>query len=111
MDFPPTKRGEVIEELHGHKISDPYRWLEDTENTEVKSWLDAQNNYARSLLDNLSQREELRQEFEKLYREETLGFPHPCKGKYFFMKRKADEEHSVLYVQEGLYGEPRTLLN
>ena len=111
MDIPKTKKDSVSEELHGHKIDDPYRWLENTENFQVKSWLDAQDSYTHSAIDNIPQREELRQEFEKLYREETIGFPRPCKGRYFFIKRKADEEHSVLYVQEGFYGEPRTLID
>lgn len=70
-----------------------------------------QDRYARSILDPLPQREILRREFENLYREETLGFPYPCKGRYFFMKRMADEDHSVLYVQEGLNGKPRVLVD
>lgn len=111
MDIPKTKKENITEELHGHKISDPYRWLEDTENSDVKNWLDTQNQYTRSILDTLPIREALKKEFEKLYREETLGFPHPCKGRYFFMKRMADEDYSVLYVQEGLDGEPRILID
>jgi prolyl oligopeptidase len=111
MDFPATQKIKVTEELFGHTISDPYRWLEDTESMEVLSWLDVQSAYSRSVLDSLPQRESLRQEFGRLYREETLGFPHPCKGRYFFMKRKADEDHSVLYVQEGLSGDPRILVD
>ncbi len=111
MNFPPTKRKAVTEEIFGRTISDPYRWLEDTESSEVVAWLDTQDAYAHSVLDNLPRREVLRGEFEKLYREETIGFPYPCKGRYFFMKRKADEDHSVLYVQEGLQGEPRILVD
>ncbi len=111
MGIPKTKKENIVEEIHGHKINDTYRWLEDTESLEVKSWLDEQDKYARSILDNLAERANLRQEFEKLYREETLGFPHPCKGRYFFMKRMADEDHSALYVQEGLYAEPKILIN
>ncbi len=109
MGIPKTKKENIVEEIHGHKINDTYRWLEDTESLEVKSWLDEQDKYARSILDNLAERANLRQEFEKLYREETLGFPHPCKGRYFFMKRMADEDHSALYVQEGLYAEPKNI--
>ncbi len=106
-----TRKENISEDLHGHTITDPYRWLEDIDSPEVKSWLDNQDQYTRSMLDNLSARADLKQEFEKLYREETLGFPRPCKGRYFFMKRMADEDHSVLYVQEGLQSEPRVLID
>lgn len=111
MDKPKTIKKEFKEIIYNIEISDPYRWLENVKNPEVQSWLDEQDKYTRSVLDGLPHRQELRQEFEKLYREETLGFPHPCKGQYFFMKRKADEDHHVLYVQEGLQGKPRVLVN
>lgn len=111
MNQPSTKQEKNDEKMHGHTISDPYRWLENVESIEVQSWLDIQDKYTRSILDNLSQREELRQEFEKLFCEETLGLFHPRKGRYFFMKRMADENQSVLYVQEGLNGKPRVLVN
>lgn len=111
MNAPSTEKELVSEEIFGHTINDPYRWLEDTESSEVKSWLDTQDTYARSILKDLPQREELRGEFDKLYREETLGFPRPCQGRYFFMKRKADEDQHALYFQEGLHGEPRVLVD
>lgn len=111
MNIPETKKEDTIEKIHGKDVADPYRWLEDTENVETQQWLDKQNEYTRSILDNLPKRKELGQEFEKLFREETIGFPRPRKGYYFFMKRMADEDLSVLYVKKGLNGKPRVLVN
>lgn len=109
--YPNTKEEIVIDNLHGQNIEDPYRWLEDVQNPEVQQWLDEQNEYTRSFLDNLPRRKELRGQFESLFREETLEMPSPRKGKYFFMKRKADEDLSSLYVKEGLSGTPRILVD
>lgn len=111
MNIPKTNKGNVIDKLHGQSISDPYRWLEDVESTETQNWLDEQNVYTRSFLDSLPQRDELRKEFELLFREESIGAPSPRKGYYFFMKRKADQDLSVLYVKKGLDGEPRVLVD
>lgn len=111
MDIPKTKKEDVVDVIHGKNIPDPYRWLEDTESVETQTWLDEQNEYTRSALDVLPKRKELNEEFEKLFREETIGFPRPKNGYYFFMKRKADEDLSVLYVKKGLDGEPRVLVN
>src|ERR1035437_1071659 len=111
MNIPQTKKFNVVEELHGKLISDPYRWLEDVPSVPVQKWLDEEGVYTRSILDPLPEREELKNEFEKLFREETIGFPNPKNGYYFFMKRNADEDLSVLYVKKGLNGEPRVLVN
>ncbi|MBI2674115.1 MAG: S9 family peptidase [Candidatus Yanofskybacteria bacterium] len=111
MNPPTTTKENIVENIHGREISDPYRWLEDIESAGTKSWLDEQDRYARSILDKLPRRKELRQEFEALFRKDTIGFPHPRKGRYFFMQRRADEDHAVLYVQEGLNGKPRVLVD
>jgi prolyl oligopeptidase PreP (S9A serine peptidase family) len=34
---------DVRETLHGVEISDPYRWLEDTDDSEVQRWTAEQN--------------------------------------------------------------------
>ncbi len=42
---PPSRRGEVVDTLHGVQVADPYRWLEDGESGEVQQWVDAQNRF------------------------------------------------------------------
>jgi len=43
--YPDTPRENIVEEIHGVKIEDPYRWLEDATSSEVLDWVDAQNNW------------------------------------------------------------------
>ncbi len=50
---PPTKTKPVTEILHGVKITDPYRWLEDQNSPETRAWLEAQEKAARTYLDAL----------------------------------------------------------
>ncbi len=111
IEHPATEKKDVKEILHGVEVIDSYQWLEDVQSASVQKWLDEQNVYTRSILDTLPERTELKNEFEKLFREETIGFPQPKNGYYFFMKRNANEDLSVLYVKKGLNGEPRVLVN
>ena len=48
---PATRTEEVVDEVQGVKITDPYRWLEDGGNNAVREWVDGQNTYTRGLLD------------------------------------------------------------
>jgi prolyl oligopeptidase len=47
---PAAKIEDVVDTLHGVAVHDPYRWLENWENSEVKAWSAGQNTYARSML-------------------------------------------------------------
>lgn len=109
--IPKTKKEVIREMLHGVEVRDSYRWLEDIESKRVSRWLDEQNVYTRSTLDKLPHRDELQNEFKKLFYEETVVFPHPRNGRYFYQKRLPNEDLSVLYVREGLHGEPRVLVD
>ena len=47
---PPTPRDEIVDTLHGERVADPYRWLEDAASTRVRAWTDAQNARTRALV-------------------------------------------------------------
>src|SRR3989442_9288996 len=48
---PVTRTDEVVDDLFGVSIPDPYRWLEDGSSAEARTLVDAQNAYTRGLLD------------------------------------------------------------
>lgn len=106
-----TKKENIIDTIHGIKIPDPYRWLEKTENQEVGEWINIQNKNTKNILGKVKKRKYLNGQLKKLFHEETTGFPSPRDGKYFFIKRKANEDLGVLYVKTGLKGKPKVLVN
>jgi prolyl oligopeptidase len=51
-EHPPTTQARPVAEVHfGHRVVDPYRWLEETSAPEVTGWLRSQNTHARHVLD------------------------------------------------------------
>jgi prolyl oligopeptidase len=51
-----TPKKPVTGEYQGVKVDDPYQWLEDDQNPDVKAWSDAQNQRTRAYLDKLPDR-------------------------------------------------------
>jgi len=41
FDYPEARRLDLTEEIFGHQVSDPYRWMEEPDSTERASWLQA----------------------------------------------------------------------
>jgi len=41
--YPSTRKSAQADDLHGVRIADPYRWLEDLDSPETAAWVEAQN--------------------------------------------------------------------
>jgi prolyl oligopeptidase len=108
---PITRVDDVVETIHGQRVEDPYRWLEDRESEEVKSWVEKQNEYTRSILDSLPAREKIKERLEKFMSIGQIGTPQVYKGRYFFTRREGKQNQPVLYVREGLNGKEKILVD
>ena len=110
-DYPPTRRTETTEKLHGTPVLDPYRWLEEGSSPEVTTWLKAQGAYARAALDALPERPELVRRFHELYYVERVHTPVKRGKRYFWEKKEQKSEKEALYYRDGEKGEPKVLLD
>ncbi|MGC8668283.1 MAG: prolyl oligopeptidase family serine peptidase [Chthonomonadales bacterium] len=111
LPIPPTRRVEQVDDYYGVKISDPYRWLEDTQSPETREWIEAQNRVTLPYLRSLPQREPFRRRLEELFDYPRYRAPFREAGRYFFFKNDGLQNQPVLYWQQGLAGEPRVLLD
>lgn len=107
---PETKKEDLVENLHEHEISDPYRWLEDANSPEARSWIDTQNEYTEKHLRGRFF-EEFSAELVKNFKVTNFSNPAICKGKYFYQERKPDDDQASLYYSRGLDGEPVKLVD
>jgi prolyl oligopeptidase len=110
-DYPPTRRSETVEKLHGVAVSDPYRWLEDGSAPEVKTWLKEQGAYARKALDALPERAELVRRFHELFYIERVHTPVKRDKRVFWEKREKTSEKEALYYRDGDKGVAKVLLD
>ncbi len=96
--YPSARRDDTADELHGHRVADPYRWLEDPNGEDTKSWMTEQDDLFHGEVDDLPGRERLRERLRELLGTGTIGAPVWRGSRRFFMRRSADQEHAVLYT-------------
>src|SRR5437016_12819088 len=109
---PPKAKVEVVEEtIHGRKIADPYRWLEDSNSAGTQEYVSEQLAYTRSILDPLPGRERIHQRLRELLSIGTIGTPQIGGKYYFYTRREGTQSQPVLLVREGMHGKDRTLVD
>lgn len=112
-DVPMTKRIDQVDEIHGVKVSDPYRWLEQDvrENEQVADWVEEQNEHTFAFLKAIPERETITQRLTELWNYEKYGTPFKRGGRIYFYKNDGLQNQYVLYVQDNLDDEPRVLID
>ncbi|GAA2114253.1 prolyl oligopeptidase family serine peptidase [Actinomadura alba] len=108
--YPAAQRQGIVEDLHGHQVADPYRWLEDPQSDDTKKWLAAQDELFHQSVDDLPGRERLRARLTDLLGSGSIGAPVWRGDRRFFVRRTAEQEHAVLYTV-GADDVERTLLD
>jgi prolyl oligopeptidase len=111
LAYPVTRKVDHVDEYHGAKVRDPYRWLEDDHAPETKAWVEAQNKVTFAYLEAIPQREHIKQRLTELWNYERYGVPFKEGGHYFFNKNDGLQNQSVLYTLDALDREPRVLLD
>ncbi|HTT52429.1 MAG TPA: prolyl oligopeptidase family serine peptidase [Streptosporangiaceae bacterium] len=106
--YPRAGRRALTDDLFGHQVADPYRWLEDPASQQARDWLAAQDELWLSQAAALPAREPLASRVEQLMAAGFVGTPVWRGERQFFIRRLPDEEHGVLLTAAP--GEPERVL-
>ncbi|HZZ28895.1 MAG TPA: prolyl oligopeptidase family serine peptidase [Pirellulales bacterium] len=109
--YPAARRGDQVDDYHGVKVADPYRWLEDVDSSETRAWVEAENRLTFGFLEKIPQREAIRKRLTALQNYTRYGVPTQRAGRYFFTKNDGLQNQSVLYWAAALDAEPQILLD
>lgn len=115
-DFPPppsTKKAEQVDDYHGIKIADPYRWLEDDvrESQDVAAWVAAQNKVTEAFLATVPQRSAVRKRLTELWNYERYSAPSKEGNKYIYFKNDGLQNQAVCYIQDTLKAPAKVLFD
>ncbi|KAI3917549.1 hypothetical protein MKW98_021311 [Papaver atlanticum] len=112
LEYPARRRDQsVVDDYHGIKITDPYRWLEDPDSDEAKEFVEKQANLTQSLLKTCETREKLRCQLTKLFDHPRYSTPFKKGDKYFYFKNTGLQPQNVLCMQNNIDAEAEVLLD
>ena len=105
--YPETPSENVVDVLHGEKIADPYRCLEDGDSTETRIWTEQQNAVTEAYLAAAPGRNRIGRRLQELLAIGVLSVPTPKRGRYVYLRRDGRQNQPVLYWRDGVDGEDR----
>lgn len=107
--YPAARRLDLVENLLGHQVADPYRWLEDAGSARAREWLDAEESLWAAYRAELPRREEFAARVRELLRVGSAGTPAWRGSRQFRTRRDPDAEHAVLYVDDRVLVDPNAI--
>ncbi len=106
-----TKDSSIVDDYHGVKVSDAYRWLELDTASNVKKWVTSQNEVTQGYLDQIPYRDKIRDRYEELFNYEKLSSPSKRGEYYFYRKNDGLQNQAVIYNQKGKDAIPEVFLD
>lgn len=114
---PAARRDAQVDDYHGERIADPYRWMEDADSPETRQWVQEERAYTEAWFKAAPQRAVLLNRMKALWnfermprRDEGAGYLVRG-GRTFFLKQSGLQNQPVLYVQDSGRTAPRVLID
>jgi len=107
--MPFLSRDEEI--IHGVRVSDPFRWLEDRTSAATEKWIAEQKERCDAYFAGSPEEDELETRVRAYLDIEVVDQPARVGTRYFFRKRCKGQEQGSLYVREIADGSERLLVD
>ncbi|HSE16742.1 MAG TPA: prolyl oligopeptidase family serine peptidase [Pyrinomonadaceae bacterium] len=110
-DYPVARKGDQMDDYHGAKVADPYRWLEDLDSAETRAWVEAENKLTFGFLESIPARTAIKERLTKLWNYEKYGIPFKEGNRYFYTRNSGLQNQAVLYTVPSLEAQPQMVLD
>jgi prolyl oligopeptidase len=109
--YPKAFKADHTDNYFGHKVSDPYRWMENENSDTLRSWIAEENALTEKFLSGIPYRKNVRARLEEMFNYPKYGAPSRQGDYYIFSKNSGLQNQSVIFRQKGLQGTPELLLD
>ncbi|MGD0505473.1 MAG: prolyl oligopeptidase family serine peptidase [Steroidobacteraceae bacterium] len=98
--YPTAPRGNQVDDYHGTKVPDPYRWMEDVDSAPTRTWVEAQAKLTSDYLAAIPGRERILERLKQIWNFERWGAPEKHGGVWFYSHNDGLQNQSVLFATE-----------
>jgi prolyl oligopeptidase len=111
INYPAARKSDQVDNYHGVKVADPYRWLEELDSEETRAWVEAENNLTFGFLASIPERNAIKDRLTKLWNYEKYGVPFKEGNRYFYTRNSGLQNQAVLYTVPALDAQPQMILD
>lgn len=111
LPYPTARMDSVVDDYHGVRVADPYRWLEDDNSQQTAEWVAAENAVTSDFMSQIPYREKIKTRLTQLWDYPKEGTPIEVGEYFFFFKNDGLQNQSVLYYQKSLNGAAEIFLD
>jgi len=111
IKYPEARKSDQVDDYHGLKVADPYRWLEELDSTETRAWVQAENQLTFGFLESIPARTPIKDRLTRLWNYEKYGIPFKEGNRYFYTRNSGLQNQAVLYTVTSLEAEPHLVLD
>ena len=111
LQYPSAKKGDVVDDYHGTKVTDPYRWMEDLDSEDVSAWVAAQNALTNRYLASLPSRDHFKERISVLWDFPKTTIPTAEAGMLFYRQNSGLEKQSPIFMRASADAKPQLLID
>lgn len=111
FEYPKTKKVDQVDDYHGVKIADPFRWLENPDAPDSRAWIEAENKITNDYLSTIPERQLIKDRLTKLWNYEKYTAPFKVGKNYFYYKNDGLQNQSLLYISKSVSDPGRVFLD
>ncbi len=111
LSYPVSKQVEQFDDYHGTRVADPYRWLEDANSGDTKTWVEQQVGLTESFLGQVPERAAIRKRLTELWNFERFLLPKQAGKQILFQRNDGLQNQPVLYLTKNREDTPREILD
>jgi prolyl oligopeptidase len=111
LHYPIARKSDQSDSYFGTSVADPYRWLENTDSPETKQWIEAENAVTFQYLASIPERASIKEQLTRIWNYPKYNVPTKRGKDYFFTENSGLQNQAVLYVQRGLKGVRKMVLD
>jgi len=111
LKYPVPRKGDVVDDYGGTKITDPYRWMEALDSKEVADWVAASNGVTEPYLKSLPLREHFNKRLTELWNYPRVGLPVVEAGKLFYARNAGLQRQAPVYMRASVSAAPTLVID